>query len=591
MNVILESLIKNQTTGIVWTLTFPSGRVYNVQLVFPLALCIVDIKGAHSLCGMFDAYSNISRPCVSCKCIENDLDDPYASCINVTDIEMKKKIFSSTEDELKKFSQHKLVDNAFFRVNIGGWKFGIWGLCPAEILHQYYEGLIAYTLEFFFQSILTERSRNNLNRSVQQIIESCKCQSDRNFPSATFTTGISYSSKMKGTEKFAAIFYLALYLYTKASKNLFNGCHGSHISESSLKKWRQLFERILFYHDWLMQKQFSRKDIKEKQVLVVELFSMFKQLVKRTDGSQLKIPKLHELLHSCRDILRHGPARGYDTCPTESNHKPLKSLSQNTQRIKSKFEEQTAKRLFESNVIETAWKDSKSSCLSTKYANVTNTSFSKSNNVKKSHCYGAFQLVRIVNDLLKKSRKNKQKNFCFKFKETNFDKTFEPNEKISQELLTYMSDEIFEYLDESTNSLNCFTIYKNDKNIYYGLPVRKRIQITNPSWAQFEWDESENCPGKCLMFVDLSNVRYKENAPVTYEPDIHVIIQSLSSSIVSDANNIKIAHRSSLFKVHPYYCVSVHTISKPAFVIPDIGNDNNEQYLYVFPRQIWKDSL
>ena len=105
--------------------------------------------------------------------------------------------------------------------------------------------------------------------------------------------------------------------------------------------------------------------------------------------------------------------------------------------------------------------------------------------------------------------------------------------------------------------------------------------MSNPSWAQFEWDESDNCPGKCLMYIDLSKVKYKPNATVKYELDIHVIIQSLSSSIVSDANNIKIAQRSSLFKTHPYYCISVHTISNPAFVIPDIGNKSNEQYIYI----------
>ena len=155
---------------------------------------------------------------------------------------------------------------------------------------------------------------------MQKLIESCKCQSDRSYPWATYTTGITFCSKMKGKEKFSAVFYLALYLYTKSSKQLFDGCHGSHISDSSLLNWRKLFENILFYHDWLMQKEFSRKDIKEKQVLVIQLFSSFKQLVKRTDGAQLKLPKLHELLHSYRDILRHGPARGYDTYPTESNH-------------------------------------------------------------------------------------------------------------------------------------------------------------------------------------------------------------------------------------------------------------------------------
>ena len=68
---------------------------------------------------------------------------------------------------------------------------------------------------------------------------------------------------------------------------------------------------------------------------------------------------MHELLHVCRDILRHGPPITYDTCPTESNHYPMKALSQNTQRIKSRFEFQTASRLYEENIITTSFQVNK----------------------------------------------------------------------------------------------------------------------------------------------------------------------------------------------------------------------------------------
>ena len=108
--------------------------------------------------------------------------------------------------------------------------------------------------------------------------------------------GITHSAKMKGTEKFAAIYYLAIYFYTKESNKIFDGCQGSKLSDLGLKKWKNLFQTFLFYHDWIMQKKFSRKDIKEKQMKVINLFRHFKEIVKRTDGSQLKIPKVHELL-------------------------------------------------------------------------------------------------------------------------------------------------------------------------------------------------------------------------------------------------------------------------------------------------------
>ena len=44
----------------------------------------------------------------------------------------------------------------------------------------------------------------------------------------------------------------------------------------------------------------------------------------------------------------------YDTCPTESNYCPMKAMSQNTERIKNRFEFQTASRLYEQNVIFTS---------------------------------------------------------------------------------------------------------------------------------------------------------------------------------------------------------------------------------------------
>ena len=81
--------------------------------------------------------------------------------------------------------------------------------------------------------------------------------------------------------------------------------------------------------------------------------------MKRQDGNGLKIPKMHELLHICRDILCHGPPMNYDTCPTESNHRPMKALSQNIQRIKSRFEFQTASRLHDANIIKTSYEANK----------------------------------------------------------------------------------------------------------------------------------------------------------------------------------------------------------------------------------------
>ena len=54
-------------------MTFPSGKIYQVNMVFPLCLFVVDIQGAHKLVGMFDLYSQVERPCISCDCIFDNL--------------------------------------------------------------------------------------------------------------------------------------------------------------------------------------------------------------------------------------------------------------------------------------------------------------------------------------------------------------------------------------------------------------------------------------------------------------------------------------------------------------------------------------
>ena len=146
---------------------------------------------------------------------------------------------------------------------------------------------------------------------------------------------------MKGKEKFASLFYLSLYLSSSISKDVYKGLNKS-VTRNKLLKWRDLFDKTLYLHDWLMQEKHSIKDVEEKAIKIKDYFQLYKSIVNRQEGNGLKIPKMHELLHVCRDILHHGPPMNYDTCATESNYRPMKVLSQNTQRIKSRFEFQTA---------------------------------------------------------------------------------------------------------------------------------------------------------------------------------------------------------------------------------------------------------
>ena len=566
LSTILQSYVQYGEKFLSWNMTFPSGKTYQVNMVFPLCLFVVDIQGAHKLVGMFDSYSQVERPFISCDCTFDNLDNVQTQYNPVIHDDMYNAIINKSKDELKQYSQHKLPDNALFNVSTGGWKYGIWGLCPAEILHQLYEGLIKYALDYFYQNLFTNTSRDKLEKDVQKIIKCCKNQSDRSFPKATYTSGICSTAKMKGKEKFASLFYLSLYLSTTESKSVYSGSNKS-VQRSKLLKWRDLFVKTLYLHDWLMQVEHSIIDVKEKAIKIKDYFQLYKRLVKRQDGNGLKIPKMHELLHVCRDILRHGPPMNYDTCPTESNHRPMKALSQNTQRIKSRFEYQTASRLYEANIITTSYEANKTDI-------APNLSLTPKQTIKSTNKF-----------VVTYDRNTKQVQFQINLADQS---TIE-NTDLS-DISSYIESHVFDKV--TVDNLTCYSAYKRDNLIFYAESVRNRKHITNLSWAEFLWQYKDGStdvvPGKCLLFIDLRNVTYQHHCSDEnkYENEIYVLIQSLSKK--PSQENKSFVQQCTI--CDGLYLVSVDTIHDGCFVIPDVGN-HSKHVLYVDPRSNWEGKM
>ena len=56
-------------------MTFPSDKIYQMNMVFALCLFGVDIQEAHKLANMLDLYSQVERPCISCDCKFDNLDN------------------------------------------------------------------------------------------------------------------------------------------------------------------------------------------------------------------------------------------------------------------------------------------------------------------------------------------------------------------------------------------------------------------------------------------------------------------------------------------------------------------------------------
>ena len=51
---------------LMWNTIFPSLKIYQVNMLFPWWQFVWDIQWTHMLVGIFDLYSQVERPCISC---------------------------------------------------------------------------------------------------------------------------------------------------------------------------------------------------------------------------------------------------------------------------------------------------------------------------------------------------------------------------------------------------------------------------------------------------------------------------------------------------------------------------------------------
>ena len=612
---ILESFRHCQNDGLQWDLMFSSNETRRVNFVFPLCICVVDMKGARQLCGMYDT-GNVQRPCISCYAKSSDLHFGRNICKPIIASHMKKKILGGKFSQLQQLSQHSNSSNAFFDIDMGGWKHGIWGICPSEILHQFYEGIVIYALEEFLDQFLTKSYRENLDIGVQKIISCISEQSSKDlFPTGVFTLGVTRLKTMKGIEKFACVFYLALFLNTDVSKTEF------FAGEKPMKRmerlnevilWKKLFETMCFYHDWMMKKKFSRIELKGKHKRITNFYELFQKLVKRDGKGIQNIPKFHEFFHITRNIEWHGPPTGYSTLITESNHRPVKSVSRHTQKHIESFPQQTAQRLFERNVIESTY-DFVNSFAKDLYMR----SCERKNQYDRKH----EQISSIMAD--KDARlglfyavynaSTQQVSFSYNaatntsthnmhLKNFDFSNPF---------LIQFFQRSIFHILEIPRNteyvSIPCFTTLVRKKMKFRGY---SRDVKNFSGWAMFQWEygveNTKHVPGKIITFIDFSTVVFQEKFRGLYpNNELHVIIESLSrcpSESLNYANkdSLSICGNAVLQQKNGYpcfYCVSTSTIYDTTLVIPNLNsvlhneNDNRkEKYLYVFPRLYYEDS-
>ena len=593
LDTILSSLRDVQREGLIWNLKYPDGKYYEVRFVFPISMCVVDMKGGKQLCGMYDSYHGISRPCISCLCKPEDLGNMSKICSPVIDEEIKEVIISGDKKKLQILSQHDNPFNAFFSLDTGGWKYGIWGLCPTEVLHQFYEGVVDYALNEFYHEVLTDKYRDHLIVGCEEILIACKNQSDRDFPSGNFTLGITKTGKIKGIEKFASLFYVALFLHTsKAHTKYFDGGK-IMLTEQQIvqfKEWRELFEDMLYYHDWLMQKEFRRSTLALYQKKINNLNKKMQKLIHRKGIGIKFVPKFHEFCHISRDILRFGSPLGTSTEANEGFLGKDKDEAIHTQRWVRNFTQQTSQRHFESDVINYSYKNLHH-LIYKKTAYRSKTSDMKNNDMNEENITMRGKLEIVLN--VKEG--NEVEMFYPDSKSKKMIQVSNEND-FNTDLKEFFLKSIFGLIDTSSAvSLQCFTTMVRSGLSFRG--CSRDSTNEHSGWAMFQWVDEDSgdiyqVPGKIILFIDFSTAKFLPRYSEYYPTDeLHVIIQSLQSCPQENThqNHSSVCSKCTLEKKNEYHCLSIRTLYNSSFVIPDFGNADKHKFLYVYPRQYNQD--
>jgi hypothetical protein len=120
----------------------------------------------------------------------------------------------------KVFGSH-VVDNAYFGLDFGTNRNGIFRASLADIMHTIQEGLIPKFLKVFY-GLMGDKQRAKIDELVQALFcEGHNRSSERNaYPRVSFTRGYTQLTMLSADERVGQLFVLAILLQTKLGRNV-----------------------------------------------------------------------------------------------------------------------------------------------------------------------------------------------------------------------------------------------------------------------------------------------------------------------------------------------------------------------------------
>jgi hypothetical protein len=427
-----------------------------------------------------------------------------------------------------------------------------------------------------------------------QYAKQLKRSSVRDMPKLYFSHGILGGGRMMAKEHRGVLLVILISLRSAKGKAIVKKCKAfknnkkkNYNGDAHLDDWITLLETLLQWDSWLRQPEMAKKHVKLLQEKHKRLMWMIYKVGRKLKGMGLKTAKYHGILHIVQCILDFGVPMLYDSSQVEAHHKDSKKAATLTQKNKVRFNQQTAQRLKEMNLLALAEEEINGRPLWHYFAGHEH---DEEGHLSPEEEEDAPELggetlqcslsadgeLQLTSD---KKIKGKRKDILMEVDFIDFVGGLEVAVR------------------DHYNCVRVHTQHRRLKSIF-----RASTDIWGGVWRDWvvvDWGyDGGKLPAKLWGFVDLRAL--PENSGISYgglgqiDPGMYAIVES---STITDENHDKLfrtietevgeiqGNRVSKLK---FYLADVEAIADAAVVAPDIGGKPNA-YFWMRPPSEWPD--
>ena len=391
----------NDEDGVLWTNLPWNGKTWSVRLKFSVAFVIGDTELHDKLCCHYcSRVSNVSKTCRHCNCPSGFINRPTAHFENpdrelytpltftspslrgadkigyLNFVEKKRKLtasekaFSMYVSSVKRcratdptppemgdierklyfqYYSHHDVSNAFHDIDFGANRRNIHAACMSELLHFHQHGAQLRSVETFKTDFLVPRIHDDIESITSFYGPLVARQSDRRFPRTRFSNTLS--TKMKEGNQYAGMILLQMLAMLSSEGRTILIQRGGK-TQAVIDRRIYTLELLLGMEEFLKHSA-TKKTMKNLKKMVVHFMNNINENLPRSAGEGQKLIKNHMFFHLPECVELFGPPSGWDSSPSESNHKiDVKAPALRTQHNPSTLDNQTGYHYIQNRAID-----------------------------------------------------------------------------------------------------------------------------------------------------------------------------------------------------------------------------------------------